>query len=75
MELTISLPSQNCEDFKYPINDIEIKQNNIKVEISFFKDVNYRSLDNSEWKLYKAESLRHIFNINTNELKSITSDR
>lgn len=72
-ELLISLPCQSCESYEYPIKDIRILQNGKEIEISFLKDVNYKSRNSTDWQLYKAGVLKCIFNTETNELKYITS--
>ncbi|HEX4887222.1 MAG TPA: hypothetical protein VFV37_04165 [Luteibaculaceae bacterium] len=71
-ELEISLPCQSCESLDYPIKDIRVVQEKNEIEISFLKDVNYRSEGNNEWKLHKAGTLKYRFNTETNELRHIT---
>lgn len=68
-ELEISLPCQTCESLEYPIKDIQILHKKEEIEISFLKDINYKEKDSSEWKLFKAGTLRYYFNPISNEFK------
>lgn len=72
-ELLISLPSQSCESFEYPIKAIKILQYGKELEFSFLEDVNYKPQNCTNWKLYKAGALKCLFNTETNVLRYITS--
>jgi hypothetical protein len=71
-KLEISLPCESCESLNYPVKYIRITQEKEEIEISFLKDVNYRTEGDNAWSLYKAGNLKYRFNTETKLLKNIT---
>ncbi len=70
-EIAISLPCEYCEYLRYPLNEVNIKQYNKEIIISFLKDVNFLKDDNTEWNFCKAGDIQYIFNIDTKKLNLV----
>lgn len=68
-ELQISLPCEMCESLEYPLEDLKIYDSKDQLEITFLKDVNSRLSSHENWRFYKAESAKYIFNFKTGKLK------
>ena len=69
-EIDIALPCQSCESFEYPVKDIRIIQKKDDIEISFLKDASHKEKGNSEWKLFKAGTLKYYYNSTTGEFRT-----
>lgn len=68
-ELKALLPCQSCESYDFPIREMRIIQEGKNIEISFLKEVYFKSENSADWQLYKAGTGHYLFNTKSTELK------
>ena len=68
-EFEVSRRYNNNETYKFPINDIEIKQVNNNIEFLFLKDIYYK-VGTVDEKIINANKIIYIFDIQAEKLMS-----